>query len=127
MDLINYENFKNISNCPLENQSGELKLYRWVKKNDFNNSFTPHGFKERFKNNCLAWGLSTFNSEKSALEILNNLPAKKRKEFNAIAFCSISDENGIKHQSGSSVNHYTFYPSKEFDVFGNFQIIENEN
>ena len=127
MKLLHNEHIEKIENCPIENQLGEIKLYRWVNTDSFNNSFTPFGFKEHFKNNCLAWGLSTYNSEKGALEALNSLPLKKRKEFNAIAFCSIKDENGIKHQSGSNKNHYTFYPNNEFDVISNFQIIENEN
>lgn len=127
MDLLHQEHIAKIDNCPIENQLGEIKLYRWVNKDNFENSFVPHGFKEHLKDNCLAWGLSTFNSEKGAKEALNSLPAKRRKEFNAIAFCSIKNENGIKHQSGVNKNHYTFYPSTEFDVLSNFQIIENEN
>lgn len=127
MELLHQEFFEKIDNCPIDNQLGVIKLFRWVNKEDLSNSFIPYGFKDQFKNKCLAWGLSTFNSEKGAIDALNNLPAKKRREFNAIAFCSINDDNGIKHQSSSNKNHYTFYPNKEFDVIGNFQIIENEN
>lgn len=127
MKLINQEYIESIEGCPIDNQRGEIKLFRWVNTDNFENSFTPHGFKDHLKDNCLAWGLSTFNSKKNAIDALNSLPAKKRKDFNAIAFCSINDENGIKHQSGGNKNHYTFYPSTEFDIISNFQIIENEN
>ena len=75
----------------------------------------------------MAWGLSTYNREKGAKEALNNLHVKRRKDFNAIAFCIINDENGIKHQSSGNKNHFTFYPNKDFDVLSNFQIIEDEN
>lgn len=127
MNLLHQEHIEKIDNCPIDNQLGVIKLYRWVKREDFKNSFNPHGFKEHLRNNCLAWGLSTYNSEKGAKEVLNNLPVKRRKDFNAIAFCIINDENGIKHQSSGNKNHFTFYPNKDFDVLSNFQIIEDEN
>jgi len=126
MDLLHQEHIEKIDNCPANNQLGEIKLYRWVNKDDLENSYTPHGFKEHLKNNCLAWGLSTYNNKQKAIEALNNATKGVRKKYNTIAFCVIKDEYGIKHQSGSN-NHYTFYPNKEFDIIGNFQIIENEN
>lgn len=127
MELLHQKYIDKIEDCPLNNHTGDIKLFRWVKKEDLSNSFTPFGFQAKFQNSCIAWGLSTFNSEKSAKESLSNLSLSRRKKYDSIAFCVIKNENGIKHQSGNSKNHFTFYPNTEFNASSNFQIIENED
>lgn len=126
MELLNKEHFEKLDNCPLENTNGEINLFRWVNTNDIENSYTPFGFKEKFKNNCLAWGLSTYNSYNSAIETLNNLPNSTREKYNAISSCLIKNTDGIKHQSGKNKNHYTFYPIKGFDLSNNFEVIKED-
>ncbi|MGG1920911.1 hypothetical protein AB1278_03780 [Chryseobacterium sp. NRRL B-14798] len=127
MDLLHQEHINKIENCPLDGQKGELTLFRWVHKDKFVESFVPNGVRPKHANNCLAWGLSTFNSKDSAIQELNNLSKNIRKKYNAIALCKIKDEDGIKHQSGNKKHHYTFYPKSSFDLITNFQIIEDEN
>ena len=126
MDLLYQEKIDQIKDCPNNQKMGEIKLYRWIDKNNLENAYLPQGFKEKFKDNCEAWGLSVYNSEKEAKQVLKNLSVGFQKKFNAISFCNIKDEFGIKHQSGTNQNHYTFYPAKEFYIINNFQIIENE-
>lgn len=126
MNLLHQEQIEKLDNCPTSNQSGEIKLYRWVNKDYMETSFTPHAFKEKFKNNCEAWGLSTYNNKQKALEYLNSASSNIKKKYNSIAFCNINDESGIKHQSGNNLHHYTFYPDKDFDLVNNFQILEND-
>lgn len=126
MELLNKEHIDKIDNCPLENLNGELKLYRWVDKNKLVESFTPYGFKPKFRNSCIAWGLSTYNSYESAKETLNSLSLSIREKYNAIAFCTVEDKDGIKHQSGKNKNHYTFYPVKNFEPLKSFELIEDE-
>ena len=127
MDLLHQEHINKIENCPLQSQIGELKLYRWVNRDKLVDSFIPTGIRPKHSTTCLAWGLSTFNSKDSAIQELNNLSKSIRRKYNAIAWCSIKDDDGIKHQSGNKKHHYTFYPKSNFDLISNFQVIEDEN
>lgn len=125
MKLNNKDNFEHIPNCPTINEEGEKKLYRCVIKEDLPNSFTPLAAeKPKYKDNCQAWGLSLFKNKKIALQKLKSL--SKRKTMNGLAIATINDSSGIKHQSGTDLNHYTFYPSESFICCNEFKIIEDE-
>ncbi len=125
MKLLNSDNFNHISDCPINSEKGEKKLFRCIIKEDIQNSFIPLAFeKAKYKDNCQAWGLSLFKSKEIAMQKLKSL--SKKKTMNGLAFAFITDSNGIKHQSGSDLNHYTFYPSENFICTTEFKIVEDE-
>lgn len=125
MKFINGKDFEHIADCPLNNETGEKKLFRCIIKDNLTNSFTPLALeKTKYKDNCQAWGLSLFKSKDVALQKLKNL--SKKKTMNGIAFAIINDSNGFKHQSGNDLNHYTFYPFDNFVCINEFKIAEDE-
>lgn len=126
MKLLNQDEINKIDGCPSENFKGKLRLFRWVNSNNIEQSFDCYAStKPKYAKECIAWGLSTYKSRKSAIEVLKNLPTGMQKKFNAIAACEIEDSDGVKYQSRENINHYTFFPIKEFDMVSKFKIIEN--
>lgn len=125
--ILNYkEEIEAIDGCPGTNESGVKKLYRFVKLPLKKDSFVPLTInKPKFKDMCEAWGLSTFDTLKSARQRYRNLPEAKRQEFNAIAFGKIDDVDGIKYQSTKNKRHYTFFPVDELNCVELFVDIEN--
>jgi hypothetical protein len=125
MNLVNKENFENIENCPLENESGEKELYRCVFRDRLEESFVPLALeKAKYKDNCLAWGLSVFKGKDIAIQKLKNL--SKKKSMDALAIALINDTHGLKHQSGGDINHYTFYPADIYNCIEEFKIVEDD-
>ena len=125
MKLVNQEEINKIAGCPSQNYTGSLKLFRWVSSEDMLNSFECYATsKPKFANDCIAWGLSTYRSKKSAIEVLKNLSIGMQRKFDAIAVCEIEENDGIKYQSRDNINHYTFFPRTNFDSVSRFNIIE---
>lgn len=129
MKLKYQEELDKLENCPSTTLKGNIKLFRWINKENYATSFIPLGnrFNGKLEEKCLAWGLSTHNNIEVSKEVLNNLPQGFKKKFNGIATCVISDEDGVKHQSGNCINHFTFYPNQNFDYSSKFQILDDEN
>lgn len=127
MELKYQSQIESIDNCPLDNLLGEKILFRCVENPMTPKSFEPYAAlnKAKFKDNCLAWGLSMFSDLKSAKEILKNLSQNKKQKVNlsSIAYCKLTDNDGIKHNSKNR-NHYTFYPKKDFDLIDKFAIVD---
>lgn len=129
MELNFQKEIDKIDNCPANNEIGEKTLFRFIKKPIDKNSFTPHSIihKPKFNNLCNAWGLSTYDSLRSAKEAFKNLPAKTRLKFDSIAFAKVTDKDGIKYHTKNKV-HYTFFPKKNLDLISKFSIVqENES
>jgi len=123
MELDNFENIKNIINCPNSNEDGTIKLYRCISNPLTKQSFIPYGFKPKFKNNCEAWGLSTYNNKSSAKNKLKSLSKRLSNDYNAIAVAVISNQDGVKCQTGNDKNHYTYFPFKNVNLIEKFIII----
>jgi len=126
MELKHQNEIKLIENCPIGNQKGAITLYRCVEYPITNKSFEPHAVlnKPKYKNNCLAWGISMFCDLKSAKEVLKSLSLKKKESINiqCIASGLITDNDGVKHQT-KNLNHYTFYPKVDIDLISKFAIV----
>ncbi|HCE54393.1 MAG TPA: hypothetical protein DER05_05040 [Lutibacter sp.] len=130
MKLNFKEEIEAIDGCPGTNESGTKKLYRFVKLPLDGKSFIPHSVKHkpRFKNNCIAWGLSTYDTLKSARQAYKNLPETRRAEFDGIAFGDVKDIDGTKYQSTKNLRHYTFFPLEKLScvaLFANIESYEN--
>ena len=127
MELNFKENIDAIEGCPDHNVSGKKKLYRFVKLPLDKNSFIPHSviYKPKYKNKCIAWGLSTYDSLKSAKQVLMNMPETRRQDFDAIAFGEVNDGDGIKYQSTKNLRHFTFFPVEELDCTVLFNVEDN--
>ena len=125
MKLKFQENIEKIKDCPANNEHGEKKLFRCVEKELTDNSFLPQAvlLKPKYQHKCIAWGLSVFNSFDSANQILKNLSKNKRVNYSKIAQGVINDSHGIKY-GGTNKKHYTFFPSEEFKVVENFEIVD---
>lgn len=126
MKLKFQKNIEKINNCPAGNEHGEKTLFRCVEKELTEKSFIPHAVlsKPKFQNECIAWGLSVFSSLDSANQMLKNLSKNKRINYSKIAQGKIKDVDGVKYSSKNK-KHYTFFPSEEFDVVENFEIVEH--
>tara|TARA_R110002050_G_scaffold125594_5_gene245366 strand:- start:2467 stop:2853 length:387 start_codon:yes stop_codon:yes gene_type:complete len=124
MKLKFQENIEKIKDCPANNEQGVKKLFRCVEKEITEKSFMPQAvlLKPKYQDNCIAWGLSVFNSFDSANQILKNLSKNKRVNYSNIAQAIINDSHGIKYGS-SNKKHYTFFPSEEFNIVENFEIV----
>lgn len=119
-----------IENCPVDNLLGEITLFRCVEHPMTEKSFVPYAVlqKPKLKGNCLAWGLSMFKTYDSAKQMLNNLSQNKRENYSNVAKGIITDNDGIKHNSKKTTNHYTFYPEEGLDIVSKFAIVDsNEN
>ncbi|MFD2726271.1 hypothetical protein [Hyunsoonleella rubra] len=128
MELKFQEKINKIDDCPANNESGDKNLYRFILSVPMNSdSFKPHSliYKPKFDNICIAWGLSTYDSLKSANEALQNLPKKTREKFTAIAVSKITDEDGIKY-STKNKKHYTFFPKKEVNLLTKFVLVNQD-
>lgn len=127
MKLKFEEEIKKIKKCPGNNEKGELILFRCVENPLSENSFVPQAvlLKPKYKDYCIAWGLSVFKNLDSAKQTLNNLSKKKRSIYTNIAKGTINDTHGVKY-SGSDKNHYTFFPSEDFDFLKSFEIINTD-
>lgn len=128
MELKFQENISKIDGCPSNNEIGDKTLYRFVLSVPINSdSFEPHSLihKPKFDNICIAWGLSTYDSLKSAKEALQNLPKKTREKFNAIAVSNITDDDGIKYPT-KNIRHYTFFPKKDVDLLSKFELVNQD-
>lgn len=125
MKLKFQENIEKIKDCPANNERGEKKLYRCVEKKITEKSFTPQAvlLKPKYQDKCIAWGLSVFNSLDSANQMLKNLSKNKRVNYSKIAKGVINDSHGIKY-GGTNKIHYTFFPSEDFKVVENFEIVD---
>ena len=128
MTLKFQENIDKIKGCPAENEKGEKMLFRCVESKITEKSFIPHAVlsKPKYQDKCIAWGLSVFSSFGSANQMLKNLSKNKRISYSKIARGRINDQHGIKYCSKNK-EHYTFFPSIEFDVVENFQIISQND
>ncbi|TDN93395.1 hypothetical protein DET49_104121 [Salegentibacter sp. 24] len=128
MELKFQERIDNIEDCPAINENGDKTLYRFILSVPMDsNSFKPHSLihKPKFDNICIAWGLSTYDSFKSAKEALQNLPKKTREKFTAIAVSDISDDDGVKYPTKNK-RHYTFFPKKEVDLLAKFALVKED-
>ena len=128
MELKFQESINKIKDCPSDNEDGNKTLYRFILSVPLDlDSFKPHSLihKPKFDNLCIAWGLSTYDSLKSANEALQNLPKKTRKKFIAIAVSEITDEDGIKY-STKNKRHYTFFPKKEVNLLTKFALVNQD-
>ena len=127
MQLEYQEKLDLIENCPLENQKGEIVLFRCVENPMTHSSFIPNAvlLKPKFQDNCLAWGLSLFSNYDSAKQMLNNLSKNKQVNYSNIAKSNLTDFDGIKHYSKNK-KHFTFYPKKNINILSKFAIV-NDN
>lgn len=116
-----------IENCPSNNESGDKTLYRFAKLPVNNDSFIPHSviYKPRFKNKCIAWGLSTYDSLSAAKQAYKNLPKGKRLQLDAIVSGKVRDKDGIKYQSTNNSRHYTFFPEDNLSCVNLFNNVLN--
>ncbi len=115
-----------INNCPLSNEKGDKDLFRFIKEKPLSdNSFAPYGVinKKKYSHTCKAWGLSAYNSLKNANEVLQNLPGGTRESFVGIAKATITDNDGVKYQTGRNKNHYTFFPDNNLNLLTKFAIV----
>lgn len=127
MELENSIHIKEIKNCPNANEAGTKQLYRCVSKPISNNSFKPYGLSPKHKDKCEAWGLSVYNNIDSARNRLKSLSKNLANNYNAVAVATISDDDGIKYQSLSQENHYTFFPKEKLDLTKKFLLVtEND-
>src|SRR5690554_2147800 len=125
MTLKFQENIDKIEGCPAKSENGDKTLYRFILSVPLDSdSFKPHSLihKPKFDNICIAWGLSTYDSLKSAQEALQNLPKKTREKFTAIAVSEITDDDGIKYPTKNK-RHYTFFPKKEVNLLTKFALV----
>jgi hypothetical protein len=125
---LNYQKeIDKIDNCPLNNEEGAKTLYRFVTPNLDNDSFDPQSIilKPKYQDMCIAWGLSTFNSLDAAEQRYNSLSPKIKGKYKSIAKGIITDKDGIKHQSGSNENHYTYFPKQNLNLLGIFVIVKS--
>ncbi len=128
MELQFQENINKIEGCPANNEGGDKTLYRFIMSIPLDSdSFKPHSLihKPKFDNICIAWGLSTYDSLKSAKEALQNLPKKTREKFTAIAVSEITDADGIKYPTKNK-RHYTFFPKKEVNLLSKFVLVNQD-
>ena len=126
--LKHEDQIKALDNCPSKaNYDGDLVLFRWVKAPLTVDSFIPYSLhQEKLRNMCDAWGLSVYQSLEEAERELKNLTKRKRKKFNAIAICKISNYDGVKYQSGRNKKHFTFFPNEDFDCATKFNLINGD-
>lgn len=127
MKLKFQEDIDKIPNCPAPNKTGQVTLYRCVEEELTENSFIPNAVlrKPKLQNECIAWGLSLFSSFDSAKQMLNNLTRCKQVKYKQIAKAVINDSHGTKF-SDKNNNHYTFFPTKEFNELENFEIVNRD-
>ena len=79
MKLKYHKELDSIENCPTSHEKGDKTLYRCVKQPINMDSFEPQAvlLKPKYKNLCIAWGLSVFDNLESANQTLKNLSKKK--------------------------------------------------
>lgn len=125
MKLKFQENIEKIKDCPANNEQGQKTLFRCVEAKLTERSFVPQAvlLKPKYQDKCIAWGLSVFNSFDSANQMLKNLSENKRVNYSNIAKGVINDNDGVKY-GGKNKKHYTFFPSEEFNVVENFEIVD---
>ncbi|PHQ30839.1 hypothetical protein [Leeuwenhoekiella nanhaiensis] len=128
MKLKFQENIDKIKNCPSQNEKGEMNLFRCVESEISEKSFVPQAvlLKPKYQDMCIAWGISVFNSFDSANQMLKNLSKNKRNNYSKIARGIINDSHGIKH-GGNNKKHYTFFPTEEFNILENFEVVNRND
>ncbi len=128
MKLKFQESIEKIKDCPANNELGDKRLFRCVENEVNEKSFVPQAvlLKPKYQDKCIAWGLSVFNSFDSANQMLKNLSKNKRVNYSKIAQGMIDDSHGIKY-GGSNKKHYRFFPSEEFNVVENFEIVDRND
>tara|TARA_R110002051_G_scaffold185303_3_gene254776 strand:- start:14494 stop:14880 length:387 start_codon:yes stop_codon:yes gene_type:complete len=128
MKLKFQENIEKIKNCPSRNEQGEKELFRCVESKLTEKSFQPQAvlLKPKYQDMCMAWGLSVFSSFDSANQMLKNLSKNKRVNYSKIAHGVVRDNDGVKY-GGANKKHYTFFPSEEFNLVKNFEIVNSND
>lgn len=125
MKLDYQEELNRIDDCPAENDSGNVKLYRVVEKEMTNKSFWPVAtLKPKYKNTCKAWGISCFTKKNRAKKALKGLSRNKQVKYRKIAEGVVKDGHGIKNSDKINL-HYTFFPKKDIDLNSIFEICKD--
>jgi hypothetical protein len=123
MYLENQDEIDKLDNCPLYNEDKTITLFRFCKNAPIDNDdLIPFAIlkPELYANDCLAWGLSLFNTKEETLKIIKALPSKKRKKIIAIGSIDIDKNTAVKHKSGQNKSHYTIYPLKNVNLISRF-------
>lgn len=112
-----------IENCPSSNLNGNLEVYRLLKTNPASeDDIVPYSvLKPKYKNNCLAWGLSVWSSSLPPNELINLLSNQLKEQVKYAGYFEINNEMGVKHKSGKNY-HYTYFPNEDIDLLNIFEI-----
>lgn len=123
MILENHPEISKLPNCPLINEEDTITLFRFCENNPISSKdIVPFAIlkPEMFAQECLAWGLSLFNTREATIKIIKGLPTKKRKRIIAIGQIEVDNSIALKHQSCDNINHYTLYPLKNVNLISKF-------
>lgn len=124
--LMYSEEISKIDNCPSKNEKGSIEVVRLVKNNPAKiEDLKLHSeIHPKLAGICEAWGLSVFKKPTEIRDVKKILSKKIAAKYNLASYFTITDDMGIKYQSGSNKKHYTFFPKKDLDLLSTF-VTEN--
>jgi hypothetical protein len=123
MILENQKEIEKLDNCPMKDDLKTIRLYRFCANNPILiDDLIPKAISnpDAFSENCLAWGLSLFNTKEATIKMITGFSVKTRKKIKGIAVIEVDSNIAVKHQSGDSKNHYTVYPYQNVNFISRF-------
>lgn len=130
MKALKYQTELNELDCDLSNFIEQAReAFRWVFEDiKDEKNFSPKYILDEDieKDKCIGWGLSFFNTQKSAVQRLNKLTKNRaflfKKLGTHIAQGNLDENDGISNKT-ERFGHFTLFEYKDVDLSNKFKII----